>query len=139
MPVVGYESTYAVSDAGRVKRVESVVWNCKGYYLTRKERVLKPGNDRDGYQLVGLCQDGQRSTRKVHRLVLEAFVGPCPDGHQTRHLNGDKQDNSLGNLAWGTAAEQMADIEAHGNRHRGEAHHFYGRCGSDHWLADVST
>jgi hypothetical protein len=136
-PVVGYESTYVVSDAGRVKRIESVVWNCKGYYLTRKERVLKPGNDKDGYQLIGLCQNGVRTTKKVHRLVLEAFVGPAPEGALTRHLNGDCRDNRLENLAWGTAAENAADMETHGTRRRGEAHHFYGRCGSNHWLANT--
>lgn len=134
LPVKGYEGLYEVSDHGRVKRVESRVWNRKGYWLTRKEGVLKPGTDSDGYLIVGLCKEGIRKTQKVHQLVLRAFVGDCPDGCLTRHLNGKRKDNHLTNLAWGTPAENCADMDRHGTRRKGEAHHFFGRCGVNHWL-----
>ena len=136
-PVVGYEGLYEVSDQGQIKRVEGRVWNRRGFWITRKEGVLRPGTDSDGYLIVGLCKGGVRKTKKIHQQVLLAFVGSCPSGHQTRHLNGERKDNRLVNLSWGTHAENMADIERHGNRHRGEAHHFYGRRGADHWLAST--
>ena len=136
-PVVGYEGLYEVSSHGRVKRVTSRVWNRKGYWLTRKERVLKLGRDQDGYLHVTLSKEGKCLTQKVHRHVLKAFVGSPPDGALTRHLNGVRDDNRLENLAWGTDAENMADMEVHGTRRRGKAHHFYGRRGSDHWLHGV--
>ena len=56
----------------------------------------------------------------VHRLVLEAFVGPCPPGCETRHLNGNPADNRLCNLAWGTHRENAADKVRHGTAPRGE-------------------
>ena len=71
--------------------------------------------DRAGYAVVGLHEDGRRRKAKVHQLVLEAFVGPCPPGcTQVRHLDGDPANNRLENLAWGTAAENAADKMRHG-------------------------
>lgn len=53
----------------------------------------------------------------VHRMVLEAFVGPCPAGHEARHLNDDPTDNRLENLAWGTRAENLADAVRNGREY----------------------
>lgn len=39
-------------------------------------------------------------TKGVHRMVLESWVGPCPDGCETDHINGDSLDNRLENLRW---------------------------------------
>lgn len=51
----------------------------------------------------------------VHRLVLEVFVGPCPEGMETRHLDGDPHRNWWPeNLAWGTHTENMQDRVRHG-------------------------
>jgi len=44
---------------------------------------------------------------KVHRLVLEAFVGTCPPEMETMHLNGCRSDNRLENLKWGTHEENI--------------------------------
>ena len=56
----------------------------------------------------------------LHRVVLEAFVGPCPDGLQARHLDGNKTHNWLSNLAWGTQSENEFDKRAHGTAQIGE-------------------
>src|SRR5215471_1608313 len=58
-----------------------------------------------GYRHVVLNNCHPRRCVFVHRLILEAFVGPCPKGMEARHLNGDRQDNRLVNLAWGTRLE----------------------------------
>jgi hypothetical protein len=50
----------------------------------------------------------------VHRVILETFVGPCPEGCETRHLNGNNRDNRLQNLCWGTKKENEADKLNHG-------------------------
>ncbi len=52
--------------------------------------------------------------RAVHRLVLEAFVGPCPPGMEGCHNNGDPWDNQLSNLRWDTHKNNMADAMSHG-------------------------
>jgi hypothetical protein len=62
---------------------------------------------------IGITMAGRRR-RLVHRLVLEAFVGPCPEGMLTRHLDGDPANNHLDNLRWGTPAENFADSVRHG-------------------------
>ena len=56
----------------------------------------------------------------VHRAVLLAFVGPCPPGKESRHLDGIPSHNHLGNLLWGTRQEQRADERRHGTRCIGE-------------------
>lgn len=67
-----------------------------------------------GYPIVTFWRRGKGFTRNVHRLVLETFVGPCPKGCETRHLNGNRTDNRLTNLRWGTRKENVADAIRHG-------------------------
>ena len=61
-------------------------------------------------------------TLMVHRLVLMAFVGPCPKGMEARHLNDQPQDNRIENLAWGTHAENYQDRVRNGKGNAGERH-----------------
>lgn len=60
--------------------------------------------------------------RLIHRLVLEAFVGPCPEGMEVAHRNGDPSDNRLDNLRWSTPVDNQADRVEHGTDSRGEKH-----------------
>ncbi len=53
--------------------------------------------------------------RLVHRLILEAFVGPCPPDMECCHNpDPDPANNALGNLRWGTRSDNMRDMIAHG-------------------------
>ena len=71
---------------------------------------------RGSYMMVSTRTCG---SRRVHVLVLEAFMGLRP-GLKCRHLNGDPLDNRLANLRWGTQAENCADTVRHGRSTRGE-------------------
>lgn len=107
---------YRVSCLGRVQGR----WQPHPRILLDSWHDLKPAVFA-GYLRVALVyDDGFRRTRKVHRLVLEAFVGPRPVGFQARHLNGDRRDNRLENLAWGTALENARDRDRHGTTAVGE-------------------
>jgi hypothetical protein len=57
---------------------------------------------------------GQVVQRYVHRLVLDAFVGPAPAGAVAAHADGDTADNRLVNLRWDTVTGNLADKARHG-------------------------
>lgn len=84
--------------------------------------ILNLSIARTGYAVVNLCRDlpRQSRTKYVHRLVLEAFVGKCPRGQQTRHKDGVRNNNRLSNLAWGTQKQNEADKFEHGTMPVGE-------------------
>lgn len=58
--------------------------------------------------------------RRVHRLVLEAYVGPCPVGMECCHNDGDAGNNTLENLRWDTSKSNKADLRKHGKLVCGE-------------------
>lgn len=73
-----------------------------------------------GYHRVGLVgEDGKQQWLRVHRLVLEAFVGPCPEGHEGAHRDGIKLNNRLCNLRWATPKENAMDRQRHDTQVRG--------------------
>lgn len=80
-------------------------------------RPLTPCTIKGGYRMVSLSMGGEMYPRRVHTLVLEAFVGPCPEGMQCLHGDGNPANNCLWNLRWGTAKENAADRALHGNWH----------------------
>jgi len=109
---------YEVSSEGRVRSLERI----DALGRPRPGCTLQPSRTPQGYAFVGLWVDGKCKRRTVHRLVLETFVGKKPPKHEARHLNGERTDNRLTNLAWGTRAENYADRVAHGTDARGEKH-----------------
>ena len=122
-PIIGFYGLYEVSDQGRVKslaRTLSLDRIDKGGRRSVRERILS--RKRVGrYAYVSLSMNGVVKTALVHRLVLEAFVGPCPDGMQCRHFpDRDGHNNSLKNLSWGTPTENQADRFVHKTDDRGK-------------------
>lgn len=102
-PVIGYEGVYEVSSAGQVR---SIFRPGKTRGTVLKPRVRK---QRSGHLLLNLRINGVMKTKLVHRIVAEAFLGPCPDGMQVRHLDGDPTNNAITNLAYGTSSENRLD------------------------------
>lgn len=70
-------------------------------------RVLRPGRQKDGYLLVGLCKDGKEKKFLVHRLVATAFISNPDNKLQVNHINGNKTDNRVENLEWNTDSENQ--------------------------------
>ena len=97
--IPGYE--YQISDRGRL-------WH------SRFQRFLTPRKVSDGYIGYTLARKGVNRQVLAHRLVLEAFDGPCPEGYQGCHKNGDPSDNRIENLYWGTPRDNGADATRHG-------------------------
>jgi hypothetical protein len=120
LPVVGYEDSYEVSSHGRVRNTESM-------------RNVG-GIDKFGYVRVTLRKP--RRDYRVHRLVLMAFLGNPPKGKELGlHRNGDKLNNHLENLYWGTQKENIQDSVAHGT-HVNVAKT---RCPSGHLYDEANT
>lgn len=107
---------YAITKDGQVWSGRRGVW-------------LKPVcGRRKGYLHLNLSRNRIVYTCNIHRLVLETYVGPCPEGLQCRHIDGDYFNNNLGNLCWGTKKENAIDMVKHGTsffaRQKGEKHPF---------------
>jgi hypothetical protein len=80
-----------------------------GHVMVPGDKFHKPhwtrgSRMKNGY--FSVCAQGHRNLL-VHRLVLETFVGPCPDGFECNHKNRDRTDNRLENLEWVTHRDNM--------------------------------
>jgi hypothetical protein len=100
-PVVGYEDLYSVSNLGRVRRDAPARGAVVG-------RILRPATRKDGRRSVALWKNCVTETRLVYSLVAEAFVGPCPEGQEINHKNGDCSDDRSANLEYVTHDEERA-------------------------------
>lgn len=121
--VVGYEGLYEVSDRGRVRGLDRVVKSrLRGTPRVKTVRglPLSAPLGAQGYPQVSLCRDGKQRNTHVHRMVLEAFVGPAPPGCECCHNNGDRADSRLENLRWDTPVANQFDKLTHGTDNRGE-------------------
>jgi hypothetical protein len=120
--IPGYEGIYQVSADGFVRSLPRMVKNSRSDSSKLwRGKTLTPTIGGKGYATVMLRLNGQSKRLYVHRLVLLAFQGSCPDNWECRHLNGNRSDNRLANLAWGTKHENMADKRAHGTHMTGES------------------
>lgn len=82
--------------------------------------MMKTKPDKDGYLRLLLCRNGKYFGKSVHRLVLEAFVGPCPPGMEARHFpDRNPANNRAENLQWSDHATNMQDKVFHGTHARG--------------------
>ena len=134
--IARYEGLSQVSSLGRVKRVTT-------------GRILKSGKITGGYLLVSLYKNNTKSNKYIHRLVSESFIPNPENKSQVNHIDEDKTNNSLDNLEWMTAKENVN----HGTRNErsrktksiaiiatntttGESQEFYGtnECARQLWL-----
>lgn len=107
--ISGYKNLYQVSSHGRVRRIgEDRMGRIKN------QESLKPRQHNNGYLSVCLSKDSKIKEWLVHRLVLTTFRGLPGKGEESRHMNGNRKDNRLSNLLWGTRADNMADAARHG-------------------------
>lgn len=87
---------YEISNLGRVKRATPACQTAIG-------RILCPWEQSWGYLQVTL--NGKH--KRVHILVLNAFIGKCPEGYEGNHKDGNKKNNRIDNLEWITPSENM--------------------------------
>lgn len=91
VPIANYEGEYEVDTLGNV-------------FSLKTNRILKATDFGSQYLIVTLCKNGKRKSKKVHRLVAEAFI-PNPDKlPQVNHKDENKHNNVVSNLEWCTAS-----------------------------------
>ena len=95
LPIDGYEN-YFISNFGNVKNVKT-------------NKILKPGNDKNGYKLINLCKNGKVKTFTVHRLVAIAFLENPDNKQMIDHIDENKSNNNVKNLRWATNQENLAN------------------------------
>lgn len=123
--MVGYEGRYEVSDRGSVRSLDRWVTYTGGKLGARHlhlGKVLKV-DERNGYALVPLSSNSKSRVAFVHRLVLEAFVGPRPIGMEACHYDGDRQNNNVTNLRWDTRSNNVKDCLRHGTQAKARLTH----------------
>lgn len=86
--VVGFEN-YMVSSLGRI-------------YSKKKKTTMKATPDSKGYLRISFYEYGKSHTKKVHRVVAEAFIDNPKKLPQVNHKDEDKSNNSASNLEWCT-------------------------------------
>ncbi len=101
-----YEDHYQVSNLGNVKSLSRYVFKNGGKFIT-KEKLLSKGCDAGGYHHVGLCKNGKMKTIKVHRLVAICFIDNPNNYKPVNHLDGNKQNNRVGNLEWNSDKQNV--------------------------------
>lgn len=95
------------------------VWShASGRWKQRKANLFL------GRRALSLGKNCSAKMKPVSHLVLEAFVGPRPEGMFACHNNGDKTDDRLENLRWDTPRNNNLDAIKHGTgknyAHKGE-------------------
>ena len=122
LPVVGYPD-YEVSDMGRIRSLARVKDHPCGVRRRYQERVLKQQATRLGHMSIRIVNEDGPKTHLVHRLILGAFVGPCPDGMEACHWDDDPANNLLSNLRWDTRSANRLDMVRNGRNHHANKTH----------------
>lgn len=128
--IPGYEG-YEVSDLGRVRSIDRL--DARG--RRRKGAMLSQALQKSGHLTVSISGGGSRRTVGTHVVVLEAFVGPRPEGMDACHWNDVPADNRLSNLRWDTRSANVRDSVRNGNHPMANRTH----CPKGHPYTDENT
>lgn len=104
----GFDGFYQISNLGRVKSTSRKIGTCY-----RKEKIRSLSLTKDGYVKLRLSYCGKDVTKKVHRLVAEAFIPNVEHKETVNHKDGNKLNNCVNNLEWADRSEQMYHAYKH--------------------------
>lgn len=127
--IFGYEGLYQVSNLSKVRSLDKVIFKSNGSKQFMPSKVMKANLDSKGYLKYNFYKDGVIKTVRQHQLVATAFI-PNPNNYPiVRHLDDNKLNNLLGNLAWGTDLDNKKDMIRNGNSLTGSKNPRWGMSG----------
>ena len=119
-PVEGFPG-YEVSNHGNVRSYKTRKGGWVWYIADEPIRTLSPTTaKKSGYRGVGLSRNGLTRFFRVAKLVAAAFLGPCPDGLEVCHNDGNPANDHVENLRYDTHRGNMQDAVKQGNMDRGK-------------------
>jgi hypothetical protein len=110
--VVGFKGIYKVSSLGRLKSLERIVVRKNDVRLRINEKIIL-GSDHHGYLYTTLRKKDCRVQKFIHVIVAEAFIGVKPEGKEVCHFDGNRKNNCVNNLRYGTRSDNVRDAIAH--------------------------
>lgn len=116
--MVGWEGLYEVSSFGNVNSLDRLVTyenNGSRRLFPGKKSIQHPG--RADYLVCDFKERERRQHATVHSVVMEAFVGQRPEGYDICHNDGNRHNNRIENLRYGTRQSNILDTVNHGRHH----------------------
>jgi len=99
---------YEASTDGQVKSPHGGGRVLRGYMCHQRGRPV--------CKVVTFMYNGKSIPEAICRLILKTFIGPCPDGMEACHWDGNPANNRLDNLRWDTRKANQADSIRHGTK-----------------------
>jgi uncharacterized membrane protein len=104
-----FEGYYQVSNLARIKSIQRLKSNGNGMQL-QPEKIKNIQIQKNGYQYVNLYKDNKNHTRRLHRLVAEAFIPNRENKPDVNHIDANKTNNLPNNLEWATKKENTRHL-----------------------------
>lgn len=101
---------------GYAADVNGDIWSFK---RPGEPRKLTTDFAKGGYLRVSLTNNHETKLYRVHRLVLLAYAGECPNGYEASHINGNRVDNRPCNLVWESRSNNHLRKWDHGTQQAG--------------------
>ena len=111
-PPTSYKNSYTYKGKKYLSTHRSSVINGVDYGVERWQK-RKPTKRKNGYLVFNfwdksIIEDKHFFNTSVHQMVAECYLGPCPEGFEVDHIDGDKNNNNISNLQYLTPAENRA-------------------------------
>lgn len=116
----GFEGFYEASDKGEIFSLDRVTTGKHGTQNVKGKQIKAMTHPSHGYSVVNLSMNGVVKQYRVHVLVAKTFIANPEDKSTVNHISGVKSDNSVKNLEWATAQEQMDHAVQNGLTASGE-------------------
>jgi len=107
LPIVGFDGLYDISNFGRIKSIQRVVFEKSGKKKSVKERIVSIQQFPNKYLVCRLWKENKESNFLVHRLVGAAFIENEQNKPEINHKYGDVEDNFYLNLEWATRSDNI--------------------------------